>query len=59
VTWSSDVCSSDLLSKGSSEYPIDMLKKAGVDMTTQTPFKAAIAEMNSVMDEMEKLLAEK
>ncbi|MDD5656218.1 MAG: oligoendopeptidase F [Elusimicrobia bacterium] len=48
-----------MLSKGSSQYPIDLLKGAGVDMTTPAPFNAAIAEMNSVMDEMEKLLAEK
>ncbi len=28
-------------------------------MTTSAPFQAAIAEMNSTMDEMEKLLAKK
>jgi oligoendopeptidase F len=48
-----------MLSSGSSKYPIDLLKGAGVDMTTSAPFKAAMKEMNSVMDEMEKLLAEK
>ena len=46
----------NLLASGSSEYPIDLLKKAGVDMTTSAPFKAAMREMNAVMDEMEKLL---
>ena len=46
-----------LLSAGGSDYPIDLLKKAGVDMTTSAPFDAAIAEMNSVMDEMERVLA--
>jgi oligoendopeptidase F len=45
-----------MLESGSSRYPIDLLKGAGVDMTTSAPFKAAIREMNSVMDEMEKLL---
>ena len=45
-----------MLSSGSSKYPIDLLKDAGVDMTTSAPFNAAMAEMNSVMDEMEKLL---
>ena len=45
-----------MLSSGSSEYPIDLLKKAGVDMTTSAPFKAAMVEMNRVMDEIEKLL---
>ena len=45
-----------MLSSGSSKYPIDLLKGAGVDMTTSLPFKAAMREMNAVMDEMEKLL---
>jgi oligoendopeptidase F len=48
-----------MLAKGGSEYPIDELKGAGVDMTTPAPFQAAIKEMNSVMDEMERLLKEK
>jgi oligoendopeptidase F len=45
-----------LISAGSSKYPVDLLKDAGVDMTTSAPFNAAIAEMNLIMDEMEKLL---
>ena len=31
-----------MLSAGSSKYPIDLLKDAGVDMTTSAPFNAAI-----------------
>lgn len=46
----------NMLSSGSSKYPIDLLKGAGVDMTTPAPFQAAMREMNSTMDEMEKLL---
>ncbi len=46
-----------MLSSGSSKYAIDLLKDAGVDMTTSTPFDAAIAEMNGTMDEMERILA--
>lgn len=46
-----------MLASGSSKYPIDLLKDAGVDMTTSAPFRAAMAEMNSTMDEMEKILA--
>ena len=46
-----------MLSSGSSKYAIDLLKDAGVDMTTSAPFDAAIAEMNGTMDEMEKILA--
>jgi oligoendopeptidase F len=48
-----------MLSAGSSKYPIDLLKDAGVDMTTSGPFNAAIKEMNGIMDEMERLIAEK
>ena len=47
-----------MLSSGSSRYPIDLLKGAGVDMTTSEPFNAAMKEMNGIMDEMERLLAE-
>ncbi|HET6284832.1 MAG TPA: M3 family oligoendopeptidase, partial [Polyangia bacterium] len=46
-----------LLRAGGSKYPIDLLKDAGVDMTTSAPFSAAMAEMNATMDEMERILA--
>jgi oligoendopeptidase F len=45
-----------ILEAGGSRYPIDLLKEAGVDMTTPAPFAAAMREMNGIMDEMEKLL---
>ncbi len=45
-----------MLSSGSSKYPIDLLKDAGVDMTTSAPFSAAIREMNDVMDRIEQIL---
>jgi oligoendopeptidase F len=44
------------LSAGGSKYPIDLLKDAGVDMTTDEPLELTIKKMNRVMDEMEKLL---
>jgi oligoendopeptidase F len=34
-----------------------LLKAAGVDMTTPEPFRAAMREMNSVLDAMEAILA--
>jgi oligoendopeptidase F len=46
-----------MLRAGGSKYPIELLKDAGVDMTTSAPFAAAIAEMNATMDEMERVLA--
>ena len=45
------------LSAGGSRYPIDLLKDAGVDMTTDEPLDLTMKKMNAVMDEMEKLLA--
>ena len=45
-----------MLRSGSSKYAIDLLKEAGVDMTTSAPFDAAIAEMNATMDELERIL---
>jgi oligoendopeptidase F len=44
-----------LLSSGSSKYPIELLKDAGVDMTTSKPFEAAMREMNRIMDEIERI----
>jgi oligoendopeptidase F len=45
------------LAAGGSKYPIDLLKDAGVDMTTDEPLTLTMREMNRVMDEMEKVLA--
>lgn len=47
----------EFLSSGGSKYPIDLLKDAGVDMTTDEPLELTMKAMNRVMDEMEKLLA--
>jgi oligoendopeptidase F len=48
-----------LLKSGSSDYPIGLLKKAGIDMTTPVPFELAMKKMNRVMDEIEKILDRK
>ena len=47
------------LSAGGSKYPIDLLKDAGVDMTTDEPLNLTIKEMNRVMDEIESILAKR
>jgi oligoendopeptidase F len=49
----------NMLAAGGSKFPIDLLREAGVDMTTPAPFEAAMKEMNAIMDEMEKLQAAK
>jgi oligoendopeptidase F len=46
-----------LLAAGGSNYPIDLLRDAGVDMTTSKPFDATLAEINATMDEMEAILS--
>ena len=45
------------LGSGGSQYPVDLLKGAGVDMTTDEPLDLTIRKMNRVMDEMETILA--
>jgi len=45
------------LGSGTSKYPIELLKDAGVDMTTGEPLDLTIRKMNGVMDEIEGLLA--
>jgi oligoendopeptidase F len=45
-----------LLRSGSSNYSIELLKAAGVDMTTPEPIEAAIAEFDATVGELEQLL---
>jgi oligoendopeptidase F len=47
------------LSAGGSKYPIELLKDAGVDMTTDEPLDLTMKAMTRVMDEMEALLAKR
>ncbi|HTR99558.1 MAG TPA: oligoendopeptidase F [Bacteroidota bacterium] len=49
----------DMLRSGGADYPINLLKKAGIDMTTPAPFQLAMKKMNRVMDEIEKILDKK
>ena len=49
----------EFLSAGGSDYPIELLKHAGVDMTSSEPFDKAIDSMNKAMDEIEKILNKK
>ena len=45
----------DFLSKGDSEYSIDLLKGAGVDMTTAAPIENAMQLFKELLDEFETL----
>jgi oligoendopeptidase F len=44
------------LASGGSAYPIELLKTAGVDMTTAEPLDLTMRKMGEVLDEMERLL---
>lgn len=46
----------EFLKAGSSDYPIEVLKKAGVDMTTTEPIEAACKVFEAKLNEMERLL---
>lgn len=48
----------DFLKAGSSDYPIEVLKRAGVDMTSSDPIKEALTVFEKTLDEMEELLFE-
>jgi oligoendopeptidase F len=45
------------LSSGSSDYSIELLKKAGVDMTTPEPVRQAFELFESHLVQMEALLS--
>ncbi len=45
-----------MLSSGSVKYPVDLLRDAGVDMTTNVPFDEAVKDMNRTMDQIEAIL---
>ena len=38
------------LKAGGSDYPIEILKNAGVDMTSKSPLKATIDRFNELLD---------
>lgn len=46
------------LKAGSTDYPIEVLKQAGVDMTEKTPIQQALDVFEQKLDEMEELLKE-
>ncbi len=48
----------ELLEAGESDYPIELLKIAGVDMTSPEPVNATVELFADLVDEFEKLLLE-
>ena len=46
----------DILRAGGSDYPYDILRRAGVDMASPKVYEAVIRRMNRLMDEAEAIL---
>jgi oligoendopeptidase F len=44
-----------LLSAGGSDYPYELVKAAGVDLATPAPYRAVVARMDRIMDEIEAI----
>lgn len=48
-----------LLKAGGSDHPYELVKRAGVDLATPAPYRALVARMNSIMDQIEAILAKR
>ncbi len=46
-----------VLKAGGSDYPVDILKRAGLDMASPAPYRALVADFKNVLDQAEALLA--
>ena len=46
----------EFLSSGSSDYPLNILKKVGVDMTTKEPIEKALKVFKDKLEELKKLV---
>jgi len=46
----------NFLSSGGSDYPLELLRKAGVDLSTPEPVQDALNVFGEVLDELEKLI---
>jgi len=49
----------NFLKAGSSDYPINILNTAGVDMSSPDPVLAVSAKMDKIVSQMENVLADK
>ena len=47
----------NILRAGGSRYPYELVKEAGVDLASAAPYKAIVARMNGIMDQIEAIQA--
>jgi oligoendopeptidase F len=45
-----------VLKAGGSDYPVDILKRAGLDMTTAAPYQAVVTSLKEALDQAEALI---
>lgn len=48
----------DFLAAGGSDYPVEILKKAGVDMSSTMPVEKALAKFDQLVDELDQLMSQ-
>ncbi|MEB0140141.1 MULTISPECIES: oligoendopeptidase F [unclassified Undibacterium] len=48
-----------ILKAGGAEHPYQLVKRAGVDLATPAPYLAVFKRMNSIMDQIEAILAKR
>jgi len=46
----------NVLRSGGSDYPVEILKRAGLDMTSPAPYRALIAKFGDTLDQVEALM---
>jgi oligoendopeptidase F len=49
----------NILKTGGAAYPYQLVKQAGVDLASPAPYQAVFKRMNSIMDQIEVILAKK
>lgn len=49
----------NLLKAGGSDHPYELVKRAGVDLATPAPYRALVARMNLIMDQIDAILAKR
>ncbi len=49
----------NILKAGGSRYPYELVKEAGVDLASPAPYKAIVARMNVIMDQIEAIQAKR